>query len=1079
MDDSTLALIKDYFATVIGRGISTDSIRSFNTFLKNISSITKQLTPIDRDATYTIFNIYVEKPYLLIDQKSIPLLPSEAKLKKMNYCGNVYFDVTENEKIHHRINGGAIPIMVGSDACHTSTMNRREKIAKGEDPEDYGGYFIINGNERIVISHIRPSYNTVSVFQKKLSMKKVRSTEKYAYMAESRSISIETNHSILIQIALTLDQNVVMLFPQVKTHIPVGIVFKAFGYTSSEIVALIGLDSDEQLVRSILNECMLYTKELAVTYIANRLKNPVESHTIPDHIEKILTSEILPHMGIVPGQRIEKAMFVAKMVNKLILTVTKKRQLDRRDNLSKRRVDNAGVLVHGIFNLAVKKFEQELKDRCVSKRNSDPISIIPTINSITLILKKCISTGNWTPNPKTKTYHHKGVSQMRDNTNQITQISGATRVVIPSKSGIKNGEARLIDASSYGFFDPIDTPEGEQSGLNIQASIMTRVSSRADTVHLRELIKEHPAFVRLSFETLGEGFHTIYINGAVVGLTSDVDALMRSLCEARETRLISPEISLSVNSIDRDFIILSDEGRMLRPLFVVRNRSVCIPSSFEEGLKDNSIVYRDATELEHAHVAMRLSDLGRDGYTHSYAEIHPTCMFGAVSMIRLSFPANTPSPRNCYSLAMGKSSVMGLTSQRYDIKTHALVAPESPIVSTMFSREVMNNVKMGINVVIAIMSQGNNQEDAFVFNRGAIERGLFHSVRREVHSTEEKLDGESKYEIKPLTEEVKRKRLNYSKLDENGIIKEGTFVEEDDVLVSRALIKTKKDVSVITDSSLVYQEVRSGIVDRVIQTDSNGYKIVKVVVRNHLIPMVGDKFSSSKAQKGTIGSIVNHEDMPYTSSGIVPDVILNPHCIPSRMTFHQLIDVVFGKLCALEGEYGDSTPFTRSSDNIVEAIGARLMQNGASPHGKELMFDGTTGETIDAEIFIGITSNFDRLKHLSKDKCYARARGPITTVTRQPVEGRSRTGGLRIGEMERDALLGQGCAEFLKFPSITEKFSLRACDKCGNVINSGDSCTVCNSYKNREIAMPYTVNVLRHYLNSTGIRFALVEPEKA
>jgi DNA-directed RNA polymerase beta subunit len=1062
MSDEAFKLIGSYYRNSIGAGISTDSISSFNDFLNNVRyNATKQLKTLDVNGTrYSMNNIYVEKPYITTHgQNSLPLYPKEARMKKLNYSSNIYVDVTEvNEdgstKIYERINIGSIPIMVGSSVCHFSTMSKQDKIDAGEDPEDYGGYFIINGNERVVISHVRASYNSVMVFQKKLSSKG-RTIEKYSYIAESRSMSSETNHSILIQVALTTaDKNIVLILPQLKGYIPVGWFFKAVGYSAEDIINLIGIDKENKYIYSILNECSIQNAEIAISHIGSKLKIPEKKADLPNHITNMINNEILPHMGIIPGKLNEKCLYIGKMIHKLILTIEKKRPLDRRDNLSKRRVDNVGSLINTIFNMSLKKFEHDLEERCIKKKNSDPVTIIPTLTSITIPIKKCMSTGNWTLNPKSKTFFLKGVSQLRDNTNRLTQYSHATRVIIPSKKGVKNGDMRLIDPSSYGYFDPIDTPEGEPSGLNLQTSILVRVSHRSDHIMIKELVLEN-ALVEPVVLKNNMNDYTIYINGVIIGTTKYPRELREYMDKLRTLKKIDKDVSLYISDIDRDFVINCDEGRLMRPLFVGKN-PIDFSKSFDELVESNHIVFRDSAELENSLVGMKLGDTK---YAYNYYEIHPICMFGAVSLIRLSFPANTPSPRNCYSIAMGKSSVMALTSQRYDIKTHSLVEPQSPIVSTMFSRNILNNIKMGVNVVIAIMSYGNNQEDAFIFNRGAVERGMFTSVKREVYSTEEKIEGESKYEIKIIDDDVKRKNYDYSKLDEKGLIKVGSIVAENDVLVSRLLIKTKKDNSIYSDSSLVARD--SGVVDKVIEMASPvGYKIVKVVIRNNLIPMVGDKFSSSKAQKGTIGAIVNQEDMPTTLNGITPDIILNPHCIPSRMTQHQLMDILLGKVCVQKGVYGDSTPFTEKDTRITSSV-------------DETMYDGTTGEMYRAKIFFGISSNFDRLKHLSESKCYARARGPITTVTRQPVEGRSRTGGLRIGEMERDALLGEGCSEFLRFDSITERFSLQTCKKCGQVINSNNKCSVCHSIETKTFQTHYTMNVLRHYLESTGIKMAI------
>jgi DNA-directed RNA polymerase II subunit RPB2 len=388
-----------------------------------------------------------------------------------------------------------------------------------------------------------------------------------------------------------------------------------------------------------------------------------------------------------------------------------------------------------------------------------------------------------------------------------------------------------------------------------------------------------------------------------------------------------------------------------------------------------------------------------------------------------------------------------------------------------------------------------NQEDSVIINHGAVQRGLFWATTYRTYSEEEKKEGYNAEKIALPPLDKRKHDANYGLLDENGIVrlrhrvwtdKNGknqgggsVYVQKGDVIIGKLTIQTDKDGDEeLTDCSVVIKKGEEGYIDRIfVSTTPNGYKLVKVVIRKIKIPEVGDKFASREAQKGTVGMVYPQEDMPWTGEGITPDIIINPHCIPSRMTINQLMESVLGKCCAIEGTYGDATPFTSSSiadektgKTIAEKLCDRLGMKGYQRCGNEMLYNGMTGEKM-GMFFIGPVY-YQRLKHLVSDKLHARSTGPVTTLTRQPLEGRSRDGGLRFGEMERDCMIGHGASKFLqeRLFEQSDNYSVTICEKCGNFATNKTECRSCETDQVVDVKLPYVSKLVLQELNAMLIK---------
>jgi DNA-directed RNA polymerase II subunit RPB2 len=467
-----------------------------------------------------------------------------------------------------------------------------------------------------------------------------------------------------------------------------------------------------------------------------------------------------------------------------------------------------------------------------------------------------------------------------------------------------------------------------------------------------------------------------------------------------------------------------------------------------------------------------------------YTEIHPSLMMGVMGCM-IPFPDHSQAPRNAFQASMGKQamSMFALNlHKRADTCVHVLDYPQKPLVATKGATIMgFSDMPSGINAIVAIACYtGMNQEDSVIINRSAIERGLFRATTYKTHTAEEKKDGSYQYyKLGLVPHEYRKTNADYSKLDEFGVIRlrdsdgNSTKVSKGTVIVGKQFIHSCKDgTEVINDCSLIAKKGEDGYVDRIEKsTTPDGYRMVKVIIRKTRIPELGDKVCSRSAQKSTIGMVYRQEDMPFTASGMVPDLVINPHAMPSRMTINQLLECALGKTCLAKGEIGDCTAF--SNPDIANTVASELTRLGFDDC-KEQLYNGFTGEPIHSRIMMGPTY-YQRLKHLVSDKMHARSCGMVTTLTRQPPEGRSRNGGLRVGEMETWSQLAAGCSRFLKERvfDCSDAYEVVICRKCENIADKPDMCSRCKTDDVVKVNLPYSSKLLFQELQCIGIKLRL------
>jgi len=1046
-------------------------------------------------------------PYVTeVDGTKHEIHPMEARLRNLAYSAPIALEMTPvidgREQDTELVYIGNIPIMLKSKLCLLSQLSREELIAAGEDPDDPGGYFVVNGSERVIVAmeDLAPNRVIVDIDDKGTSP-----------IYQAKIFSTTVGFRARIELKLKSDDAIYVTMPGVPTEIPFVVIMRALSMEKDKDIAeAVSLDKDiqAQLAASFEKAVGVDASSDAVLFIGNRVAHgQVEEYRL-QKAETAIDKNFLPHLGRSEANRKEKAIFLGEMAYRIIQLKMGIRQQDDKDHFKNKRLRLGGPLLADLFRVSFRNLTRDIKyqlERIGVKGSIITVSAAVRPGIITERFQHALATGNWGRG-------RVGVTQLLDRTNYISTLSHLRRLQSPLSRSQPNFEARDLHPTHWGRLCPNETPEGSNCGLVKNLALSATIAVGVNPDRIKQILFEMGT-IPAAEATIDQRVSgaKVFVDGNIIGYHNSPQAMVKSFRAKRRSGEISTEVNITYfnksQTSTEEVHANSDEGRVRRPLIIVENG---IPKlqpkhiekiglgewAWEDIVKAGYIEYLDAEEEENAFIAIAYDEI-KPETTH--LEIATYTILG-ICASTIPYPEHNQSPRNSYQAAMAKQAlgVYGTNfHNRTDTRSHILHYPQVPLVQTE-NMEVMGYKQRptGQNCIVAVLSfEGYNMEDAIIFNQASIQRGLFRSTFYRIYEAEcrQYLGGlKDKFTVPEAGTRGYRGEQYYRLLEPDGIISLESQVVGGDVLIGRIspprFLEEYKEFDVkgpsMRDTSIDMRPSETGIVDGIFITESGeGSQLVKVRVRDQRIPELGDKFASRHGQKGVIGLIVPPENMPFTDEGITPDLIINPHAIPSRMTIGQFIESLAGKAAAARGKPGDGTPFSNESPTEIRN---NLVKLGFSHTGSEVFYNGATGEKFVADIFVGVVY-YQKLHHMVADKIHARARGQVQMLTRQPTEGRARGGGLRFGEMERDCLIGHGAAMLLRDRLLEEsdKYTLFICETCGQIAYFDMKqrryvCKICDEkVKIAPVTVSYAFKLLLQELQSLCITPKLKLKEKA
>jgi len=1083
--------------------------------------------------TFENFNIY--RPQIHENNGSIKLMfPQEARSRNFTYSSamtldvNIKYIVRNGDNLSNvntfyktlpKIHIGKMPIMIKSSLCVLNQYKYVGTDHTGECKYDAGGYFIINGSEKTVLGQERAAENRVYCYN--IS----KNSTKYTWSAEIKSVpDYKCISPKQINLTICSKNNgfghpIHVQLPRVKQPIPLFIVFRALGVISDkEICAYILLNIKdtkyhimlENLQASIIEANNYLTEEECVKYITNYVMfTPINMDRETGNIKKteftidVLHNDLYPHCKT-PKQKI---YFLGYMANKLMQVHYEWIIADDRDSYLNKRVDLTGTSFNNLFRNYFNKVVKDMEKQIIKEINTgswrsteDYLNILNYTNIYKIIksttiengFKRALATGDF--GIKHINSNKVGVAQVLNRLTYPSSLSHLRRVSTPTDKSGKLIPPRKLHNSSWGFFCPAETPDGQSVGIVKNLSVMTHVTIYSNSSALYEYIM--PLIIEINNLSPLETYNNVkvFINGAWLGISKEPYELYCKLKEMKYMGIINIYTSIVFDYCAQEIRVCNDSGRVTRPILRVKDNNILLTkqiiTDLTDGklswdnlliacqLKESIIEYIDPEEQNYSLIATVPKDLlNPNGRQFTHCEIHASTIFGVVASC-IPFPDHNQSPRNTYQCAQAKQA-MGVYATNYndrmDKTTYVLNYPGRPLVDTRTMNMIkLNEIPSGCNITVAIMTHtGYNQEDSVLLNKGSIDRGLFRTTvyHTEKDEDKQKINGDEEIRCKPDQTKTKGMKFgNYNKINSKGFVPENTLIENRDIIIAKVMpIKENRNdhtkIIKYEDQSKLYITGEESYIDKnYIDRNGDGYNFAKVRIRAVRKPVIGDKFSSRHGQKGTVGNIIPEEDMPFTCTGIVPDIIINPHAIPSRMTIGQLKETLLGKVIVELGLFGDGTSFGNMD---ITMISEKLLELGQESSGNEIMYNPLNGEQIPCSIFMGPVF-YQRLKHMVNDKYHSRSIGPMVNLTRQPAEGRSRDGGLKFGEMERDGILSHGASRFIKgrMYDASDKYSVHVCKKCGLIASYNDKlhihhCVTCdNRVDFSYVEIPYACKLL-------------------
>ncbi|GJX54697.1 DNA-directed RNA polymerase III subunit 2, partial [Tanacetum coccineum] len=991
------------------RGLVKEHLDSFNYFvttgIKKIvaanSTITSEINPTNVYLRYE--DVRIGLPSEVVDGETKLINPQTCRLSDNTYAAPILVNIkycngnaSKGQKPHTKSDVviGRLPIMLRSCQCILNEKDEVELANLGECPLDPGGYFIMNGNEKVLLIQEQLSNNRIIIER-----------DKNKCIQASIMSSTETSKSkttILME-----RENIVLVLNSFTAKVPIMVVFKAMGMESDqEVVQMLGRDPIyATLLMPSMEECSkhgIYTQYQALEFLEKKLSRQSYKESGALHV---LRHVFLSNIRVHDNSLRPKCIFVAVMIRRMMDAFLKKVALDDKDYVGNKRLELSGQLISYMFEASSSFFDLFKTTNSNARKNIDKklsrgggrfdISQEIVTSYITEGLVRALSTGNW--DIQRFKMHKKGVSQALNRLSFIGAVSFMTKIQTQFEKSMKVSGPRALQPSQWGMLCPCDTPEGEGCGLVKNLALMAHVTTDQDEGPVATLCRV--LGVMGMDQLLGEDLHKpssylIILNGSIIGKHNRAQKFVTAMRKLRRAGKVGEFVSIHIDEKQLCVYIASDGGRICRPLVIAdkgvsrvkehhRRELMDGIRSFASFSQEGLIEYLDVHEENNALIALYEGEATEET---THIEIEPFTILGVCAGL-IPFPHHNQSPRNTYQCAMGKQA-MG---------------------SIAYNQVGFDKLGAGQNATVAVMSySGYDIEDAIVMNKSSLDRGFGHCIvmKRLTATFQKYKSGQDEFCRPNRTDLDPKKQI----LDNDGIATPGEILRPHDTYFM-------KYVPTSGQPELRQQRydarAEEAVVDRVtLSTDKkNNCLKVKIMTRQTRRPEVGDKFSSRHGQKGVCGCIIQQEDLPFSERGICPDLIMNPHGFPSRMTVGKMIELLGSKAGVSCGKFHYGSAFGEPSGHAhkVEALSETLVKHGFCYNGKDFLYSGITGTPLQAYIFMG-PIYYQKLKHMVVDKMHARGMGPREMISRQPTEGRSRNGGLRIGEMERDCMIAYGAA---------------------------------------------------------------------
>nr|WRJ69763.1 DNA-directed RNA polymerase II subunit Rpb2 [Oceanusvirus sp.] len=964
---------------------------------------------------------------------SVQLLPNVCRALGMSYsltlAAVVTISVDDGDKVKDVVFDdvvlGKLPLMLHSELCYLSDMSREDLVEAGEDPDDPGGYFIVWGAEKVIVTQERAAPNTPVVSHK-------READKDEWMLSIRSSPMDNPVTgVTTKLVARRDgaggYRVYVRIPgRFVTDVDIAVVFRALGVETDKAIVSRVVDMSpettgarDEKIADMMRGSLAAGHETGAMSQADAVRHlgpltPYGSDRISTRSDKdgargrthamyILRREFLAGAGDgFPA----KAMYLGRLVERLLLSVAGLREMTDRESMRAKRLFPSGMLLAEVFAEAYVGFRREATnalDRAWYRgpwRNGGDVTQVVTKANVSSVFDHAPVTsvmqssmrGNWGKHDKSE---EGGIVQDLARLSWLQFLSHLRRTNNPIDRSLKITTPHDLHATQWGYLCPIESPDGSNVGLTNNLALLCSVTADSSPAPVLRFVAgrgAEPYATSTAEKARSKAKSVVFVNGIPAFTHDDPKKLVAALRQARREGELDEFVSVRWDIPMREVHLWTDGGRCARPLFRI-------------GGKKNETEYLDVDESENALIAWSAEEAGE---AHTHAEIHPTACL-SVYVVTVPLIQHNPGARNVLGAQQGKQAAGLYTSSwrtRIDKTGMVLNYPQRAMVKTAFEEDLaVHQHPGGVNTVVAVMCySGYNQEDGLIVNRTALERGLFGMtyLKNAMYEEETSADGVAVRFGNPGNSEA---------LDSNGMPIEDRPVYPGDALIGRVRREGAGEEFTAVQSRPADENWEGYVVDKVVvyNKPDDKVKVAKARYRKIRTPKLGDKLASRHGQKGVIGIALPEDKMPFTKDGIVPDIIVNPHAFPSRMTLGQFFDCLGSKAGSLTGEKLEATPF-QSVD--VASLGDSLRAAGFAASCEEVMYNGSTGEEMGANVFVGPTY-YQRLKQMSEDKINHRgSKGGRDDVTGQPIGGRARGGGLRIGEMENNSILAHGVMGF-------------------------------------------------------------------